>query len=122
MFATVTNKVSFFVSFFLVEASSQSSTALGFAVMEIPDDVRLSDGGAELSAHVTSPEGNPMEDVECVVDFKLSGPPPRSPRGSDAFSRNDDVSWSKWSSSHRGLCGTLLGGKLMDALCFGSSK
>lgn len=76
----------------MVEASSQSSTALGFAVMEIPDDVRLSDGGAELSANVTSPEGNPMDDVECVVDIKVSGPPPRSPRGSDALSM-DDVSF-----------------------------
>ena len=68
--------------------------------MEIPDDVRLSDGGgAELSASVTSPQGNPMEDVECVVDIKIFGPPPRSPRGSDASSRDDDVSWNKWSSS-----------------------
>lgn len=66
--------------------------------MEIPDDVRLSDGGAELSANVTSPEGTPMEDVECVVDIKVSGPPPRSPRGSDSM--DDDVSWKKWSSSH----------------------
>lgn len=67
--------------------------------MEIPDDVRLSDGGAELSANVTSPEGTPMEDVECVVDIKVSGPPPRSPRGSEALSMDDDVSWKQWSSS-----------------------
>lgn len=71
--------------------------------MEIPDDVRLTDGGAELSANVTSPEGNPLEDVECVVDIKVSGPPPRSPRsprGSDAISMDDDVSWDKWSPSY----------------------
>lgn len=68
--------------------------------MEIPDDVRLSDGVAELSANVTSPEGNPLEDVECVVDIKVSGPPPRSPRGSGALSTDADVSWKNGSSSH----------------------
>lgn len=85
-------QVSFLVSFFLVEASSQNSSALGFAVLEIPDDVRLSDGGAELSADVTSPEGRTLEDVVCVVDIKASGPPPRPPRDSDASYVDDDVS------------------------------
>lgn len=86
-------QVSFLVSFFLVEASSQTSSALGFAVLEIPDDVRLSDGGAELSADVTSPQGQTLEDVVCVVDIKASGPPPRPPRDSDASDVDDDVSW-----------------------------
>lgn len=85
-------QVSFLVSFFLVEASSQNSSALGFAVLEIPDDVRLSDGGAELSANVTSPQGQTLEDVVCVVDIKASGPPPRPPRDSDASHVDDDVS------------------------------
>lgn len=83
-------QVSFLVSFFLVEASSQNSSALGFAVLEIPDDVRLSDGGAELSADVTSPQGQILEDVVCVVDIKASGPPPRE---RDASYVEDDVSW-----------------------------
>lgn len=65
-------QVSFIVSFFVVGASSQASTALGFAVLEIPDDVRLFDGGAELSADVTSPDGEPLEDVVCVVDLKVT--------------------------------------------------
>lgn len=82
-------QVSFLVSFFLVEASSQDSSALGFAVLEIPDDVRLSDGGAELSADVTSPQGQILEDVVCVVDIKASGPPPRE---RDASHVEDDVS------------------------------
>lgn len=85
-------QVSFLITFFFVEASSQSSTALGYAVLDIPDDVRLSDGGAELSAVVTSPEGNVLEDVVCVVDIKAAGPPPRSHRGSDASSVGEEVS------------------------------
>lgn len=48
------------------------STALGFAVLEIPDDVRLDDGVAELSADLTSPDGKPLEDVVCVVDLKVT--------------------------------------------------
>lgn len=82
--------------------------------MEIPDDVRLSDGVAELSANVTSPEGKPMEDVECVVDIKVSGPPPRSPRGGDALSTDADVSWKKWSSSHILVRWTLIGSKIVE--------
>lgn len=49
------------------------STALGFAVLEIPDDVRLDEDAAELSADVTSPDGKPLEDVVCVVDLKVCG-------------------------------------------------
>lgn len=59
------------VRFFVVEAASQTSTALGFAVLEIPDDVRLCDGGAELSADVTSPDGRSLEGVTCVADLKV---------------------------------------------------
>lgn len=59
------------ITFFVVEASCQTSTALGFAVLEIPDDVRLSGGGAELSADVTSSDGEPLEGVVCVVDLKV---------------------------------------------------
>ncbi len=76
-----------------MEASSQSSSALGFAVLDIPEDVRLYDGEvAELSADVTSPEGKTLEDVLCVVDLKASGPAPRSPRGENASVVDDDVS------------------------------
>ena len=64
-------QVSFIVSFFVVEAQTQMSTALGFAVLEIPDDVRLDEGVAELSADLTSPDGKPLEDVVCVVDLKV---------------------------------------------------
>lgn len=80
------------MTFFLVEASSQKSTALGFAVLEVPHDVRLSDVGLELSADVTSPEGKLLEDVVCVVDIKAFGPSPRSPRESDKSSVDDEVS------------------------------
>lgn len=59
------------ITFFVVEASCQTATALGFAVLEIPDDARLSDGGAELSADVTSSNGEPLEGVVCVVDLKV---------------------------------------------------
>lgn len=59
------------ITFFVLEASCQTSTALGFAVLEIPDDVRLSGGGAELSADVTSSDGEPLEGVVCVVDLKV---------------------------------------------------
>lgn len=55
-----------------MEAQTQMSTALGFAVLEIPDDVRLADGVAELSADLTSPDGKPLEDVVCVVDLKVT--------------------------------------------------
>lgn len=76
-----------------MEAASQSSSALGFAVLEIPDDIHLSDGEVtELSADVTSPEGKTLEDVLCVVDLKASGPAPRPPRGKDASVVDDDVS------------------------------
>ncbi|CAM9296382.1 unnamed protein product [Pylaiella littoralis] len=95
-------QVSFLVSFFLVEASSQNSSALGFAVLEIPDDVRLSDGGAELSANVTSPQGQTLEDVVCVVDIKASGPPPRPPRDSDASHVDDDDDKSDFTTSSTG--------------------
>lgn len=64
--------MSFIVSFFVVEAQTQISTALGFAVLEIPDDVRLDEGVAELSADLTSPDGKPLEDVVCVVDLKVT--------------------------------------------------
>lgn len=80
------------MTFFLVEASSQNSTALGFAVLEVPHDVRLSDVGVELSSDVTSPEGKVLEDVVCVVDIKAFGPTPRSPRESDKSSVSDEVS------------------------------
>lgn len=69
-------QVSFLITFFVIEAASQTSTALGFAVLEIPDDVRLSGGGAELSADVTSSDGEPLEDVVCVVDLKVIQPLP----------------------------------------------
>lgn len=87
-------QVSFLVSFFFVEAAaSQSSTALGFAVLEIPNDARLSDGEvAELSADVTSPSGKTLEDVVCVVDLKASGPAPRPARRKKSSIRDDDVS------------------------------
>lgn len=62
-------------------------------MLEIPDDVRLSDGEvAELSADVTSPEGKTLEDVCCVVDLEVSGPAPRPSREEGASSADDDVS------------------------------
>ncbi|CAM9165564.1 unnamed protein product [Laminaria digitata] len=83
-------QVSFIVTFFVVEAQTQMSTALGFAVLEIPDDVRLDDGVAELSADLTSPDGKPLEDVVCVVDLKATGPPPLSARETSS-SEEDEV-------------------------------
>lgn len=64
-------QVCFIVSFFVMEARSQTSTALGFAVLNVRDDVRLVDGVAELSADVISPRGTPLEGVVCVVDLKV---------------------------------------------------
>ncbi|CAM9134046.1 unnamed protein product [Hapterophycus canaliculatus] len=87
---SICQQVSFLVTFFLLEASSQNSTALGFAVLEVPDDVRLSDVGVELSADVTSPAGKVLEDVVCVVDIKAFGPTPRSPRESDKSPLRDE--------------------------------
>lgn len=65
-------QVAFIISFFVVESPSQASTALGFVVLDIPDDVRLFDDAAELSADVTSPGGEPLEGVVCVVDLKVT--------------------------------------------------
>lgn len=62
----------FIVNFFVIEAPSQNSIALGFAVLHVPDDVRLSDGVAELSSDVLSPGGTPLEGVVCVVDLNVN--------------------------------------------------
>lgn len=61
----------FVINFFVIEAHSQNSTALGYAVLYIPQDVQLSDGVAELSADVTAPDGTPLEGVVCVADLKV---------------------------------------------------
>lgn len=64
-------QVCFVVSFFMVESTRQTSTCLGFAVLKIPDDAVLSSEVAELSADVSSPDGNLLEGAVCVVDIKV---------------------------------------------------
>lgn len=68
----ICRQVCFVVNFFVIEAPSQNSTALGYAVLYVPEDVQPSDGVAELSADVTAADGTPLEGVVCVVDLKVT--------------------------------------------------
>lgn len=55
----------------MVEASSQASRALGFAVLEVPEDVRPCDDRVELTADVISSNGDILHGMEVVVDLKV---------------------------------------------------
>lgn len=60
------------LNFFIVEATSQNTTALGFAVLNIPEYNLQADGRIELSSYVNSPNGVPLDGVVCFADLKVT--------------------------------------------------